>query len=267
MRHNMSIMRQGTRTQFDPAPGVAINTLSWEYPPGWNVPEHAHVSDQLIYATRGVMRIGAEESFWLIPPAFAVWIPAHTPHRIHMPAAVSMRTLYVRPGLIRSRKGCAVMHVTPLLREIILEAVRIGALKRRSALHGALTALIVATVDMATPIPTSLAMPKDRRIAQVAQEMAADPGRTVSFPALCRRAGVSTRTMERIFRREVGTDFETWRRQARLMKAVELLVAGRSVKETAARVGYRSASAFVAMFRAALGETPKAWLAALGTAA
>jgi AraC-like DNA-binding protein len=69
--------------------------------------------------------------------------------------------------------------------------------------------------------------------------------------------------MQRLFRREVGVDFETWRRQARLMKAVELLAAGRSIKETAFGVGYRQSSTFVAMFRRSLGMAPKAWISAL----
>jgi AraC-like DNA-binding protein len=72
---------------------------------------------------------------------------------------------------------------------------------------------------------------------------------------------------QRIFRREVGTDFETWRRQARLMKAVELLAQGRSIKAVAFAVGYRQASTFVAMFRRALGLTPKAWISSLKDAA
>ena len=57
---------------------------------------------------------------------------------------------------------------------------------------------------------------------------------------------------------------KTWRRQARLMKAVELLVSGCAVKEVAFEVGYKQSSAFVEMFRTALGATPKAWVASLG---
>ena len=55
-------------------------------------------------------------------------------------------------------------------------------------------------------------------------------------------------------------DFESWRRQVRLMKGIELLVAGRSVKEVAYAVGYRQASAFVQLFRKTMGTTPKAWV-------
>jgi hypothetical protein len=76
--------------EYDPRRGVSVATLAYDYPAGFLVPEHAHGSDQLIYATRGV---------WIIPPHFALWIPAERFHRIRMPVAVSMRTLYLRPGL------------------------------------------------------------------------------------------------------------------------------------------------------------------------
>jgi AraC-type DNA-binding domain-containing proteins len=47
------------------------------------------------------------------------------------------------------------------------------------------------------------------------------------------------------------------------MKAIELLVAGRRVKEVAFSVGYQHPSAFVALFRATFGTTPKTWISAL----
>jgi AraC-like DNA-binding protein len=254
-------MRQGGLiTEYDPQPGVSIATLAWDYPPGCLVPEHAHGSDQLIYATRGVMELSVGQSFWLIPPHFALWIPARTAHRIRMPAAVAMRTLYLRrrlaPGLPDT---CTVLHVTPLLRELIVEAVRTGQLGNRDRDHRALRDLLVAQLRMATPIPTGVSLPLDRRALAVAQTLMANPARGTALHALCARAGASVRTIERAFRKEVGMDFESWRRQVRLMKAIELLVQGRSVKEVAFDVGYRQPSAFVQMFRKTMGTTPRAW--------
>jgi AraC-like DNA-binding protein len=82
---------------------------------------------------------------------------------------------------------------------------------------------------------------------------------------LCAEIGVSVRTIERAFRKEVGTNFELFRRQVRLTKAVELLVAGFSIKEVAFKIGYCQSSAFVEMFRRTFGTTPKAWVSALET--
>jgi AraC-like DNA-binding protein len=90
-----------------------------------------------------------------------------------------------------------------------------------------------------------------------------NPGNRESMASMCDSAGASVRTIQRVFRREVGSDFEFWRRQVRLMKAVELLVSGRSVKEVSFALGYRQPTAFVQMFRGILGMTPRAWTQAL----
>src|SRR6202011_6151446 len=113
--------------------GISIATLAHEYQRGFLVPEHAHGSDQLVYAISGVMEVCSGQRVWGIPPHFALWIPARTAHRIHMHGAVSMRTLYFRPGLVSGLPpGCAVLHVTPLQRELTVEAVRIGQLRMRN---------------------------------------------------------------------------------------------------------------------------------------
>jgi AraC-like DNA-binding protein len=257
-------MRQGFIEDYDPKPGTSISTLAYEYPPAFHVPDHAHGADQVIYATRGVMEVSAGQSFWLIPPQFAIWIPARVMHRIRMPGAVSMRTLYLRRGLAPKLPAtCTVMHVTPLLRELILEAVRIGQLHTRNRLHCALRDLVIVHLQGASPVPTFLTLPKDPRALSVAQALIANQAHNPSLHALCAGAGASVRTIERVFRSEVGTDFATWRRQARLMKAVELLAGGSSVKQAAFAIGYRQPSAFVEMFRRTFAATPGAWSAAL----
>jgi AraC-like DNA-binding protein len=258
-------------TEFDPKRGVSVASLAYEYPRGFRVPEHAHASDQLIYAIRGAMEVSAGQSVWLIPPHFALWIPARTSHRIHMPGLVSMRTLYLRPGLASPfSRGCVVLHVTPLLRELIVEAVRIGWLRARNrnerALRDnqrALRDLLILHLRTASPMPTFVTLPKERRALAVAEAVMTDPAQWKPLAALCAGVGVSVRTIERAFRKDVGTDFESWRRQVRLIKAVELLVSGCSIKEVAFAVGYRQSSAFVEMFRRTFGTTPKAWVSAV----
>ncbi len=54
-----------------------------------------------------------------------------------------------------------------------------------------------------------------------------------------------------------------WRRNVRLMKGIELMVGGASVKEAAFAVGYRQPSAFVEIFRRTMGKTPRSWIEAL----
>lgn len=224
---------------------------------------HVHGSDQLIYASRGVMEVTAGPRLWVIPPHFGLWIPARTNHQIRMSQPVSMRTLYLRPGLSGRWPACAVLHVRPFLRELIFEIVRMGRLRARSRLERALRDLLIAELRTASPVPTGLGLPRDARANAVARAVLEEPGLRTSLATLCASGGVSVRTLQRAFRREVGVDFETWRRQLRLMKAIELLVAGRSVKETAFAVGYQESNALVALFRQTFGATPKAWISTI----
>jgi AraC-like DNA-binding protein len=258
------LRHHGIVTEFDPKRGISVATLAYEYPSKFEVPEHAHGSDQLIYAIGGLMEVSSEQSVWLIPPHFALWIPARTCHRIHMLGPVSMRTLYLRTALnARLDPRCAVLHVTPLLRELIVETVRAGQLRMRNRIECGLRDLLISQLQKASPMPTFVTLPREKRALAVAQAILQNPAESKPMAALCAEAGVSVRTIERAFRREIGSSFEIWRRQVRLTKAVELLVSGYSIKEVAHKVGYCQSSAFVEMFRRTLGTTPKAWISAL----
>ena len=265
LRHTISLLRQSAvLTEFDPKPGVRVATLAYEYPSGFEVSDHAHGSDQLIYAISGLMEVFSGQSAWLIPPHFVLWIPAKTRHRIHMRGPVSMRTLYLRTELkARSEQHCAVLHVTALLRELIVETVRVGQLRVRNRYERALCDLLIAHLQRATPIPTFVTLPRETRALAVARTILRNPAESKTMAAVCAEAGASVRTIERVFRDELGTSFESWRKQVRLTKAVELLVAGFSIKEVAHQVGYCQSSAFVAMFRRTFGTTPKVWISAL----
>ena len=256
-------MRQPTVRENDPRRGASVTTLAQDYAAGFQVTLHSHGSDQLIYASCGVMEVASGQQLWMIPPHFGLWIPARTPHHIRMPARVSLRTIYLRPALTTLRPECTVLHVVPLLREIIFEVVRVGELRNRHGTECALRDLLVAELERAAPVPMGVVLPKDRRALLVAQAVIADPALRMPMKAMCATAGISLRTLERVFRREAGSDFESWRRRVRLMKAAELLVSGHSVKEVAGAIGYQHPGAFVTLFRGTFGLSPKAWISGL----
>jgi AraC-like DNA-binding protein len=189
------------------------------------------------------MEISAGQSLWMAPPHLAVWIPdAGTQHRIRMPSPVSMRTLYLRRGLLpHAPEICTVLHISPLFRELVVEAVRIGKLRTTNHLHRALRDLILSQLRNASPVPMFVRLPEDSRARGVAEAFIANQADAPSLNALCRKVGISIRTIQKTFRKEVGTSSEFWRRQVRLMKGIELLVAGSSVKTVAAEVGYHRA--------------------------
>ena len=56
--------------------------------------------------------------------------------------------------------------------------------------------------------------------------------------------------------KETRLSFALWRRQLRLLVALEALAHGQSVTAAALDAGYQDTSAFIAMFRKVLGMTP-----------
>lgn len=55
--------------------------------------------------------------------------------------------------------------------------------------------------------------------------------------------------------------FQQWQRQVRLLSGLLHLAAGQPVTTVAMEVGYDSPSAFIAMFKRALGTTPSQYFA------
>jgi AraC-like DNA-binding protein len=257
------LMRHLLIRENDPPRGVSISTHSRDYAAGFRVELHAHASDQLVYASRGVMEVASGKSIWVIPPCFCLWIPARTLHEVRMTTHVSMRTLYWRSTLAGLRPECRVLHIGAFMRELIFAAMRAGHLRYSNRVESALCELLVAELKCASSVPTRVVLPTDHRALEVARRVLADPAMRLPQTKLCQFAGVSVRTLERIFQREVGLDFESWRRQVRLVRAIELLVEGRSVKETAFLVGYQQPGAFLALFKANFASTPKAWITEL----
>lgn len=64
--------------RFDRLPDClsAIATLTHDYPAGHLIAWHFHDSDQLVYASRGVMTVRTDDGTWVVPTHRAVWIPA-----------------------------------------------------------------------------------------------------------------------------------------------------------------------------------------------
>ncbi|HEU0204533.1 MAG TPA: AraC family transcriptional regulator, partial [Burkholderiaceae bacterium] len=111
----------------------------------------------------------------------------------------------------------------------------------------------IATLPRA---PLYLPEPKDRRLRAISAALHAAPALSDTLAQWAPRVGASARTLARLFRKETKLSFALWRRQLRLLAALEALALGRSVTAAALDVGYQDTSAFVAMFRRALGVTP-----------
>jgi AraC-like DNA-binding protein len=256
----MSQKRQNAT--FDPSSDrtSAVTTLTRDYPAGHVIPLHFHDRDQLVYASRGVMTICTRDGTWVVPPNRAVWIRAAVSHTITMSGAVAMRTLYLKPRIARGLpRDCCVISVSTLLKELILYACTLPALKTTVKWQEHLIGIILHQLEAVRMVPLQLPHLSDPRAVRIAEILVRDPGDARTLAQLCRVAGASKRSIERLFQKEIGMTFGKWRQQLRLMQGMRFLAEGAKVTYAALESGYSTPSAFIAMFRKVLGTTPTSY--------
>jgi AraC-like DNA-binding protein len=72
---------------------------------------------------------------------------------------------------------------------------------------------------------------------------------------------MSERSLARLVMTETGLSFGRWRQQFHLLTALRELAGGASVQLVSERLGYESVTAFITMFKKAMGQTPGRYLA------
>jgi AraC-like DNA-binding protein len=228
-----------------------------DYAEGETVPRHSHDRAQLLYATTGIMRVMTDAERYMVPPGRALWLPAGLPHAVAMPRGLAMRALFLRADAARDLpERPAALSVSPLLQELILAACAEPLEWDQDGRGGHLAALMLDEIRRAPVLAIAVPQPRDPRLLRLTAALAADPASTLTLEDWAQRSGASPRTLRRLFQAETGLGFARWRQALRLAEAAALLAAGTTPALAAAAVGYASAPAFGAAFRAAFGTTP-----------
>lgn len=235
---------------------VAIGT---DYPPEYVLPSHRHRRAQFLYAATGLMRVETADGSWTVPTHRAVLIPPRTEHRVIM-RQVSTRSVYIEPAAVPwFPDRCHAVDVSPLLRELLLEAVDIPPLYGRRGRDGVLVELILREISRFIPLPLDLPLPSNVDLRTLCHAFLLNPSIHVSSPEWAAELHISERTLGRMFRAETGISFAGWRERACVLHALTLLADGMPIAHIAATIGYESPAAFSTMFRRVLGSAPSAY--------
>jgi AraC-like DNA-binding protein len=104
--------------------------------------------------------------------------------------------------------------------------------------------------------PLSLPIPKENRLNKIFLELSKNPGDKRTLEEWGKLVGATRRTLTRLFHSEVGMSFGQWRQQIRILESLRRLALNEPVISVAIDLGYDSPSAFISMFKKALGKTP-----------
>ncbi|UYV11720.1 MAG: helix-turn-helix transcriptional regulator [Phycisphaera sp.] len=234
-----------------------VRCLALNLPAGFRIDEHAHAWPQLVYASSGVLTVGTGSGIWVVPSRRAVCVPAGVEHSVACSGATAVRTLYFHPVMCGHWEDRPrVVGVSPLLTQLVLHVLELGGLRRDDARQRRLASVVLDQIATTREAPLRLPMPSDERAIRIADRIMANPGDARTLEGVAEGSGASARTLARLFAEQTGMSFGQWRTQARLAHALTRLAEGVPVQLVATEVGYEQPSAFIAMFKRELGETP-----------
>lgn len=215
---------------------------------------HSHSRHQLLFSAVGCITIELEQTLCLLPPRRAAWIPAGTMHRALMRGVMAYRSLYFLTRLPFPAPSLQIIEVNPLLFEVI-ERMAFWSWEMPAEQQASLLTVFGEELQVARTEDWQLLFPRDARLAVWLDEVrnGALPPR---LSCLAKQVAACERTISRIFIRETGMNYQSWRQQWRLLKAMEMLATGAKINKIAQDLEFVSDSAFVAFFRQHTGVTP-----------
>ena len=240
---------------------IAIERL---YPSGFVFPDHTHARGQFAYAAEGSMTVVTAQGNWVVPPQCAIWLPAQATHGMQMNGNVRMLNAFVRARPKHSSRllsRCHVLSTSPLLRNLMFEAVRQPALYAPKTRAARIMDLLVDEIAAMQPLALNAPLPNEPRLAALCRAMLLAPSAAFGVDDAASRVALSRRSFTRLFRSELGVSFVAWREQACLLNAIARFAQGASITQVAPDLGDRIPAAFSGMFKRVVGVAPHVYRA------
>lgn len=219
---------------------------------------HRHDWVQFSYAISGVLGIYTSDGSYFAPPQWGVWIPADTEHDVASSMQAEMRSLYVRRDACPwAPDHCRVLEVTPLARELIKQFCLLPVeYPEGDSAEARLVAVLLDQLQALPEVGFSLPLPRHPGLLKLCNGLIAAPDLPQTLQQWALELGCSEKTLMRLFQRETGLSFRSWRQRMRLLSSLALLESGENVTEAALGCGYDSTSAYIAAFKQLFGFTP-----------
>ena len=238
-----------------------IIALCETFPDAHHVQAHLHQRGQLFCPMSGLAMASTSHGTWVVPCRRALWIPASVRHELRMEGVVEMQSLYFDTGVFTDMPHrCRVVAISSLMRSLMAEAVALPIRYDREGRSGTIMKLIGYEVGRLRELPLSLPLPTDKALARRCLKFSASPKANAKIDDWASSLHLTRRTFTRLFRRETGLSFVEWRQQACILAALLKLIAGASVTQTAADLGYDNPAAFSTLFKRTLSVAPREYI-------
>jgi AraC-like DNA-binding protein len=225
------------------------------------VPVHRHRKGQLVFALGGGVTCHVPSGLWMVPPHCGVWIPGNMGHSNVATANALIFFVYVEPGAADLPDRCCTLSISPLLRELIIELS--NGVQDDHARDELLTKILLTELPRMPVQRLHLPISSEPRLRRIAEALAQDPADRSTLAEWANRVALSESSLARLVVKETGLSFGRWRQQLHLIVAIRELASGASVQQVSGDLGYGSVTAFITMFKKALGKPPAKYLGSI----
>ncbi|MER9347347.1 helix-turn-helix transcriptional regulator [Mesorhizobium sp. M0239] len=225
------------------------------------VPSHWHRKGQLVFALAGGVTCRVPSGLWMVPPHCGVWIPGGMEHSNVATANARIFFVYIEPGAADLPERCCTLSISPLLRELIIELS--DRLQDDEARGELLIKILLTELPRMAVQQLHLPISSEPRLNRIAEALAQDPADRSTLAEWANRVALSESSLARLVAKETGLSFGRWRQQLHLIVAIRELASGKSVQQVSGDLGYGSVTAFITMFKKALGKPPAKYLSGI----
>ena len=227
------------------------------------LPMHRHRKGQLVIALRGGVVCKAQGGLWMVPPGSGVWIPGDVMHSNHVTANGRICLFFVEPDVPGLPGVCCTLSLTPMVIEMVKHLARYPQQDDTPDPQLELVAeVVLGELRKAEIAALHLPIPDDPALTKIANALVADPADRSSMAEWAERVAMSERSLARLVSNKTAMSFGRWRQQLHIIVALQRLASGLSVQRVSDELGYESVSAFITMFKKALGQSPARYIAA-----
>ncbi len=202
------------------------------------IPAHSHRKGQLILALHGALTCEVENAMWMVPPQYAVWVPGQLSHSNRATPGAQVCFLFIEPGAAPMPDRCCTLKISPLVRELILALAERGGESLAAPATARLVQVLFDELPRQPQEHLQLPVSNHPKIRQMVTMMAEDPARWQTLNQWAAEFAMSERNLARLVVRETGLSFRRWRHQLQLILALQQLIRGQTVQQTAQALGY-----------------------------
>jgi len=260
---NRQILRSSDMPSADSAPQLAghlpypLACRILHFTPRSRMRRHASPWAELNFAISGIMEIGIGGVSYLSPPQYAIWIPPHVEHCCQNQDEVHYACIDIPAAACAGlpEQPCT-LEISPVMRAILADFERRAVTYPDTPEDRRMAQIVIDQARQARAYASYLPSTGDPLLAPILAALQRHPGDKRGAAHWAASAGVTERTLLRRCQQHLGMSFNEWRQRLRVVSALGLLDAGRSVQSVAHELGYSTPSAFIAMFQRLTGTSP-----------